>query len=59
MAVEYIDCTSAEGLHPPTNEGTGYDTEQSDGEVPVMLELWGMQSTLHCHGSQVHSSPEW
>ena len=23
----------------------GYDTKQSDGEVPVMLELWGMQST--------------
>ena len=21
------------------------DTEQSDGEVPVMLGLWGMQST--------------
>ena len=23
----------------------GYDTKQSDGESPVMLELWGMQST--------------
>ena len=23
----------------------GYDTKQSDGEVPVMLEFWGMQST--------------
>ena len=22
-----------------------YDTEQSDGEAPVMLKLWGMQST--------------
>ena len=22
-----------------------YDTKQSDGEVPVMLKLWGMQST--------------
>ena len=22
-----------------------YDTKQSNGEVPVMLELWGMQST--------------
>ena len=28
-----------------TNEYPGYDTKQSDGEVPVMLELWGMQST--------------
>ena len=32
-AVEYTDCIS------------GYDIKQSDGEVPVMLELWGMQST--------------
>ena len=23
----------------------GYDTNQFDGEVPVMLELWEMQST--------------
>ena len=30
-------------LHP--NECPGYDTKQSDSEVPVMLELWGMQST--------------
>ena len=22
-----------------------YNTKQSDGEIPVMLELWGMQST--------------
>ena len=22
----------------------GYDTKQSDGEVPVMLEFWGMWS---------------
>ena len=29
--------------HP--NKWPGYDTKQSDGEVPVMLELWGMQST--------------
>ena len=33
-AVEYTHCFSA-----------GYDTKQSDGEVPVMLELWGMRST--------------
>ena len=25
--------------------GPGYDTKQSDGEVPVMWELWEMQST--------------
>ena len=27
------------------NEYPGYDTKQSDGEVPVMLVLWRMQST--------------
>ena len=33
-------------VRPPTpNECPGYDTKQSDGEVPVRLELWGMQST--------------
>ena len=32
-AVEYTDCTSDN------------DTKQSDGEVPAVLELWGMRST--------------
>ena len=27
------------------NECPGYHTKQPDGEIPVMLELWGMQST--------------
>ena len=36
-AVEYTDCFSVEWPR--------YDTKQSDGEVPVMLELWGMRST--------------
>ena len=27
------------------NECTGCDTKQSDGKAPVMLEIWGMQST--------------
>ena len=43
-AVEYTDCISAGGQDPP-NECLGYDTKQSDGEVPAVLELWGMQST--------------
>ena len=29
----------------PCNESPRYDTKQFDGEVPVMLELWGMLST--------------
>ena len=33
------------GIRPPPNECPGYDTKQSDGEVPAMLELWGMRST--------------
>ena len=28
------------------NKYTGYDTKQSGGEVPIMLELCGMQITL-------------
>ena len=38
--VEYTDCFSAEGYDPPPNECPGYGTKQSDGEVPVILELW-------------------
>ena len=34
------------GVRPPTtNECPGYDTKQSDGEVPAVLELWGTRST--------------
>ena len=29
----------------PTNDCPRYDTKPSNGEVPVMLELWGMWST--------------
>ena len=29
---------------PPPNECPKYDIKQSDGEVPAMLELWGMRS---------------
>ena len=30
---------------PPPKACPGYDTKQSDGEVPVMLRLWEMLST--------------
>ena len=33
------------GVRLPPYECPGYDTKQSDGEVPAILELWGMQST--------------
>ena len=42
--VEYADCFSAEGSYP-LNQCPGYDTKQSESEVPVILELWGMRST--------------
>ena len=29
------------GKNPPP-----YDNKQSEGEAPVMMELWGMRSTL-------------
>ena len=32
--------------------------KQSDGEVPMIFELWEYGASLHCHRSQVHSSPE-
>ena len=35
-AAEYTDCF---------NDYAVYDSKQSDGEVPAMLELWGMRST--------------
>ena len=38
-AVEYIN------YPPPHIVHSGYDNKQSDGEVPVELDLWGMQST--------------
>ena len=32
-------------VRPPLNECPRYDTKQSDGEFPEVLELWGMRST--------------
>ena len=39
-----VNCFFAK-RYPPPNECPAYDTKQSDGELWVMLELWGMQST--------------
>ena len=33
------------GVRTPRNECPRYDIKQSDGEVPVLLELWGMRSS--------------
>ena len=33
------------GVTPSPNKCPVYNTKQSDGKVPVMLELWGMRST--------------
>ena len=43
-AIEYTNCFSTGGKTLP-HECSVYDTKQSDGEIPVMLELWGMRST--------------
>ena len=53
---EYTDCFPAEGKDPPPNECSGYDTKQSDGEVPAMLELWRMRST---HSMPLLPGPLW
>ena len=45
VVVEYTDCFTAERSDPPPIKCPIYDTKQSDGEFPVMLELWGTQST--------------
>ena len=42
-AVEYT-ASLQRGKTPHRNERHGYDTKQSDREVPVMLELWRMRS---------------
>ena len=33
-------------MPPSPNKGPEYDTKQSDGEVPVMLDILEMRSTL-------------
>ena len=33
------------GVRPTPNECPDIDTKQSDGEVPVMFDLWGIRST--------------
>ena len=31
------------GKTPTSNEGPRYEIKQSDGEFPLMMELWGMR----------------
>ena len=37
-AVEYTDCIAVEGK-TPSQRVSFYDTKQSDGDIPVMVEL--------------------
>ena len=41
-AAEYTDCTC---IWHYALTAPAYDTKQSDGEAPVILELWGMWNT--------------
>ena len=34
------------GVRTPLNEYPGYDNKQYDGDASVVLELWGMRTTL-------------
>ena len=43
-ATEYADSISEEE-YDSLKECPGYEMKQSDGEAPVILRLWGMQST--------------
>ena len=46
-AEEYTPTASLQtGKTRLPNECPAYDTKQSDGEVPEILEHWGMRSTL-------------
>ena len=45
-SVEYADCIFAEGFETPHDESFVYDIKQSEGETPVMMELWPMWSYL-------------
>ena len=58
VVVQYADCFIKEG-QDPSNECSAYEIKQSDGEVPVILDLGKCGVPLHCHRSQVPSSPEW
>ena len=42
---QYTSTASQQWGKTSPNERPVYDTKQSDGEVPVLLELWEMQST--------------
>ena len=44
-AVEYTVHLYRGVRPPPSNECPDNDTKQSDGEAPVILGFWGMQST--------------
>ena len=43
---------------PPTKCCPGYDTKQSNGAAPEMLELGECGIPLYCHRSQGHSGSE-
>ena len=43
-SVEYIEYISAEGKDSPQRV-SWYDTKQSNGQAPVILEIWGMWCT--------------
>ena len=53
--VEFTNCISAEEKDS-SNEFPGYDTKQSDAEVPVMLKLWEMPITSLLRSLQ---GPHW
>ena len=46
LELQNAPTASLQTSETPPNECPGYDLKQSDGETSVMLELWGMRSTL-------------
>ena len=43
--VSFVSLAQLGKIHHHPDECPGYNTKQYDGEAPVMLELWGMQSS--------------
>ena len=44
LVLENTSTASLQRSNPAPNKCPRYDTKQSDGEAPVMLEFWGMWS---------------
>ena len=45
LGLQNTPTASLQRSKTPNNKCPGYDTKQSDGVAPAVLQLWGMRST--------------